>query len=165
MEKRDRGCKRGQKDKEKHMKEKRQRGAEERQTSRLYSGKVDLRIQQLNDSGLGLITFFFLLRVPGKSVCFIHPDQMWDFFYTCRLVAVKTSFTHKPSPDLKPEVRDFPDEHHRKQSFTMVNEQKHVRFTSEQQALPNQSVSQRVSALNTETNIQQHETKKTTTNS
>lgn len=55
------------------MKEKRQRGAEERQTSRLYSGKVDLRIQQLNDSGLGLITLF-LLRVPGKSVCFIHPD-------------------------------------------------------------------------------------------
>lgn len=33
-------------------------------------------------------------------------------------------------------------------------------FTSEQQALPNQSVSQRVSALNTETNIRQHETKK-----
>lgn len=56
------------------MKEKRQRGAEERQMSRLYSGKVDLRIQQLNDGGLGLITFFFLLRVPGKSVCFIHPD-------------------------------------------------------------------------------------------
>lgn len=81
---------------------------------------------------------------------------MWDFLYTCRLVAVKTSFTHKHSPDFKPEVRDFPDEHHRKQSFTMVNEQNHVRFTSEQQALPNQ----RVSALNTETNIRQHETKK-----
>lgn len=85
---------------------------------------------------------------------------MWDFFYTCRLVAVKTSFTPKPNPDPKSEVRDFPDEHHRKQSFTMVNEQNHVRFTSEQQALPNQSVSQRVSALNTETNVRQHKTKK-----
>lgn len=89
---------------------------------------------------------------------------MWDFFYTCRLVAVKTSFTHKPSPDLKSEVGDFPDEHHRKQTFTMVNEQNHVDFTSEQQALPNRSVSQRVSVLNTETNIRQHTTKKTTTN-
>lgn len=55
------------------MKEKRQRGAEERQTSRLYSGKVDLRIQQLNDSGLGLITFFIFAPCPWQISVFYPP--------------------------------------------------------------------------------------------